>query len=78
MGGPSSGMAHFSAAKRRLKGVVRAILCVEVYGCHTSLSVMEIWAMRDDGPPSGQCVTSGFLRGRQIERFGLLSTLSAA
>jgi hypothetical protein len=77
MGGPSSGMAHSSAAKRRLKGVVRAILCGEVYGCHTSPSVMEIWAMRDDGPPRGRCVTSGFLRERQIERFGLLSTLSA-
>jgi hypothetical protein len=78
MGGPSSGMAHFSATKRRRRGVVRAVLRGEVSGCHTSPYVMEIWAMRDDGPPSGRCVTSGFLRERQIERFGLLSTLSAS
>jgi len=78
MGGPSSGMAHFSATKRRLRGVVRAVLRGEVSGCHTSPSVMEIWAMRDDGPPSGQRTTSGFLRGRQIERFGLLFTVWVA
>ena len=78
MGGPSSGMAYSLAAKRRLRRVIRSVFCGEVSGRNTSPSVMEIWAMRDDGPPIGRCVTSGFLRGRQIERFGLLSTLSAA
>ena len=52
MGGPSSGMAHSSAAQRRLSGAVaQAVFSGEVFGRHSSPSVMEIWAMRDDGPP---------------------------
>jgi len=77
MGGPSSGMAHFSAAKRRRRGVVRAVLRGEVSGCHTSPSVMEIWAMRDDGPPSGWRSTSALALAK-IERFYPFFTLSAA
>ena len=56
MGGPSSGMAHSSAAQRRLSGAVaQAVFRGEVFGRHSSPSVIEIWAMRDDGPPSGRC-----------------------
>jgi hypothetical protein len=32
-------------------GVLRAVFCGEVSGRYASPSVMEIWAMRDDGPP---------------------------
>ena len=50
MGGASSGMAHSSAAKRRLRRLVRAVFGREVSGRNISPSVMEIGAMRDDDP----------------------------
>jgi len=39
-------------------GVLRAVFCGEVSGRHVSPFVMEIWAMQDDGPPSGRCAMS--------------------
>ena len=44
-------------------GVLRAVFCGEVSGRYASPSVMEIWAMRDDGPPCGRRAMSGFLCG---------------
>jgi hypothetical protein len=74
MGGPSSGMAHSSAAKRRLRRLVRAVFGREVSGRNISPSVMEIGAMRDDGPPSGRRSPSGLARAK-FEHFCALFTL---
>jgi hypothetical protein len=66
--GPSSGMAQDSAAKRRYgDGGIGKIIprgsCGElvagfldgvVSGSGSAFSVMDIWGMRDDAPPSGR------------------------
>jgi hypothetical protein len=73
--GSSSGMAHFSAAKRRVRGTVaQAVFRGEVFGRHSTPSVIEIWAMRDDGPPSGRWEASALVWAK-IEYFGDLFTL---
>jgi hypothetical protein len=78
MGGPSSGMAHSSAAQRRLSGAVaQEVFRGEVSGGHSTPSVIENWAMRDDGPPSGRRSTSALARAK-IEYFCGLFTLGVA
>ena len=68
MGGPSSGMAQTSAAKRRhgdgeigkiifrrsCGELVAGFLSGVVSGIGSAFSVMDIWGMRDDAPLSGR------------------------
>jgi len=66
LGGSSSRMTHFSAAKRRVRRVVRAILSRKVSERDAVPSVFDIWAMPEDGPPNG----SGLPVGRGGAEFG--------
>jgi hypothetical protein len=81
VGGPSSGMAQDSAAKRRhgdggigkiiFRGscgeLVAGVLSGVVSGSGSAFSVMDIWGMRDDAPPSGRRAAT---HGRAILRHG--------
>ncbi len=66
LGGSSSRMTHFSAAKRRVRRVVRTILSRKVSERDAAPSMIEIWAMPEDGPPNG----SGLPVGRGGAEFG--------
>ena len=59
LGGSSSRMTHFSAAKQRVRRVVRTILSRKVSERDSPPSMIEIWAMPEDGPPNGSGLPVG-------------------
>jgi hypothetical protein len=52
-------MTHFSASKQRVRRVIRTILSRKVSERDAAPSMIEIWAMPEDGPPNGSGLSVG-------------------